>query len=189
MLADLHLREPLDGLLDLAFLRRVDVELDSRVQVLDVLADHHEVDVTARRGHAGVGLRRAEVGVEVELLPERHVHRAKAGPELRRERALERDTVAPHGLERIFRERRAVLCHRWHADVVDIPLDLHAGRFDGAAGRLDDLRARAVTRDQRDGVGQDALPNAQRETEIVQAGGRSRRARIATTVPRVGERR
>src|SRR6266704_1130816 len=165
MLADLRLADALDHRLHLALLRRVDVELDARVQILDVLADHHEVDVAARRGHAGVGLRGTEVRIKVELLAERHVHRAEAGPELGRERALQRDAVAPHGLERVLRKGRAVLRHRGHADVVDVPLDLHAGRFDGAAGRFDDLRARAVARDQRDGVRQDALPKTSARTK------------------------
>src|SRR5438477_7943881 len=160
MLADLRFADPLDDRLDLPLLGRVDVELDARVEVLDILADHDEVDVSARSGYAGIGLRGPQVGVQVELLAERHVHRAKAGAELGRERALERDAVAPHRLESLFRKRRAALGHRGHADIVNVPCDLHTGRFDGTACRLDDLRARAVTRDQRDGVRQDALPLA-----------------------------
>ena len=167
MLADLGLADALDHRLHLALLRRVDVELDARVEILDVLADHHEVDVAARRGHAGVGLRGPEIRVEVELLAQRDVHRAEAGPELRRERALQRDAVAAHGLERILGEGRAVLRHRGHADVVDIPLDLHAGRFDGTACGLDDFRARAVARDERDGVRQHRLPKTSARPEIV----------------------
>jgi hypothetical protein len=46
---------------------------------------------------------------------------------------------------------------------MDVPIDLGACRFDCTAGGFDDLRARAVTRDQRDGVTQDALPKALRE--------------------------
>src|SRR5207253_7259582 len=134
--------------------------LDPRAQVLDVLADHDKVDVTAWRGDPGVGLRRPQVRVQVELLTQRHIDRAKAGAELGRERSLEGDAVAPHRLESLFWKRRAALGHRGHADIVNVPLDLHAGRLDRAARCLDDLRARAVTRDQRDGVRQDALPFA-----------------------------
>src|SRR6266702_6540504 len=165
MLADLRLADALDHRLHLALLRRVDVELDARVQILDVLADHHEVDVAARRGHAGVGLRGTEVRIKVELLAERHVHRAEAGPELGRERALQRDTIAPHGLERVLRKGRAVLRHRGHADVVDVPLDLHAGRLDRTAGRFDDLRARAIARTERARMGQNALPKTSARTK------------------------
>src|SRR5437879_3709916 len=160
MLTDARLADSLDDRLHLALLRRVDVELDARVEVLDVLAHHDEVDVAARRGHARVRLRRPEVRVQVELLAQRDIHRAKACAEFGREGALERDAVASHRLERFLGERRAVLCHRGHADLLHVPLDLHAGRLDRTAGRLDDLRARAVTRDQRDGVCQDALPLA-----------------------------
>src|SRR2546426_1801113 len=154
MLADLRLREALDGLLDLAFLRRVDVELDPRVEVLDVFADDDKVDVPARRGHTGVCLRRPEIRVEVELLAQRDVHRAEAGAKLGRERTLERDAVATYRLEGILGERRAVLGHRGHADLMDVPLDLDPGGFDRPARSLDDLRARAVARNERDGVRQ-----------------------------------
>src|SRR2546430_12498191 len=105
MLADLRLREPLDGLLDLALLGRVDVELDPGVEVLDVLAHHDQVDVPARRGHAGVRLRRPEIRVKVKLLAQRDVHGAKAGAELGRERALQRYAVATYRLEGVLGER------------------------------------------------------------------------------------
>src|SRR5438034_9637528 len=175
MLADLGFADPLDHRLDLALLGRIDVELDPRVQVLDVLADHDKVDVTAWRGDPGVGLRRPQVRVQVELLTERHIDRAKAGAELGRERTLERDAVAPHRLESLFWKRRAALGPRGHADIVNVPLDLHAGGFDRTTCGLDDLRARPVTRDERDGVRQDRLPKTSARIEIVQAGAGSRR--------------
>ena len=68
-----------------------------------------------------------------------------------------------------------MLCHRGHADIVNVPLDLHAGRFDRTTCGLDDLRARAVARDERDGVRQDRLPKTSARIEIVQAGAGSRR--------------
>src|SRR6266513_176415 len=160
MLADLGLADPLDNRLDLPLLGRIDVELDPRVEVLDVLAHHDQVDVAARRGHAGVGLRRPEVRIQVELLAERNVDRTKAGAELGRERSLERDAVAPNRIEGLFWERRAALGHRRHADLVDVPLDLPAGRLDRTACGSDDFRARAVARDERDGVRQNRLPKS-----------------------------
>src|SRR5512143_2529103 len=52
-------------------LGRVQVELDPRIEILDVLAHDDEVDVAHRRVDALVGLRRPEVRVEVELLARR----------------------------------------------------------------------------------------------------------------------
>src|SRR3982751_2100341 len=117
MVADLRLREALDELLDLLLLGRVDIEFDARVEVFDVLADDDEVDVATRCRYPGIGLGRPEIRVEVKLLSQRDIHGAKAGAELGRERSLERYTVAPHGVERVLRERRAVILHRGHADV------------------------------------------------------------------------
>ena len=154
MVADLRLREALDELLDLLLLGRVHVELDPGVEVLNVLAHDHEVDIAAGRRYPGIGLRGAEVCVEVELLAQGDVHRAKPCAELGRERTLERDAIAADRVECVFWKGRAVLLHCGHADLVDIPADLHAGRFDRTTCGFDDLRARAVARNQRDGVGQ-----------------------------------
>src|SRR5207237_5624714 len=74
--------------------------------------------------------------------------------ELGRQRALEHDAIAPHRFERLLGERRALLCHRRNADLLDVPFDLDPSRFDGSPRGLDDLRARAVTREQRDAVSQ-----------------------------------
>src|SRR6185503_10977770 len=113
-----------------------------------------------RRLHALVRPGGSEVRVEVELLAQRDVHRAHPGAELGRERALKPDLVPAHGVERRLRERVAELLERGQADVVDVPLDPYAGRFDGAARRLDDLGARAVTRDEGDAVWQLTFPCA-----------------------------
>ena len=69
--------------------------LDARVEVLGVLADDDDVDVLVPRADARVRLARAQAGVELELVAKRHVDRAEAGADRRRDRALERDAVAP----------------------------------------------------------------------------------------------
>ena len=48
---------------------RIDVVLDTGIQVFGVLAHDHEVDAREPRRHTGEGLDRPDVGVEVELLP------------------------------------------------------------------------------------------------------------------------
>ena len=70
--------------------------LDAGVDVLGVLAEDHHVHVLGRldrRGHAREVAHRADAGVEVELLPERHVERAEAAADRRGERALDGDQV------------------------------------------------------------------------------------------------
>src|SRR5437667_10981716 len=158
MVADLRVREPLDQCLHLALLGAVDVELDSGVEVLDVLPHDHEVHVAARRRDAAVGLRRTQVGIEVELLAKGDVHRPEPGAKLGGERSFERDAVATDRLDRVLGKGCAELRDRGRADVVHVPFDLDPCRFDRMACRLDDLRARAVTRDPRYAVGQCVLP-------------------------------
>ena len=69
--------------------------LDAGVEVLGVLADDDEVDVVVAGAHALVGLAGPQARVEAELVAQRHVDRAEAGADRRRDRALERDLVAP----------------------------------------------------------------------------------------------
>ena len=86
--ADLRVRFLFDDGADPGELGRIEVELDAGVQVFDVLADDDEIDVAHRGLDPGIRLRGAQVGVEVELLAQRDVHRPHSGPELRRERTL-----------------------------------------------------------------------------------------------------
>ena len=90
------------------------LELDARVEVLGVLADDHEVDAVVARADARVGLAGPQAGVEPELVAQRDVHRAEAGADRRRDRALERDLVRADGRERVVGQRRAGLLH--HVD-------------------------------------------------------------------------
>src|SRR5438477_1375541 len=150
--ADLHLRRLLDDGADLRELGRADVEFDARVEVLDVLAHDDEIDVPHRRLHAGIGLGRPQVGVEVEFLAKGDVHRAHAGAELGRKRAFEPDLVTADRVEGRLRERIAELLERGQTDIVDVPVDLNTGRFDGPSRGLDDLRPGAVAGNEGDAV-------------------------------------
>src|SRR5581483_784104 len=152
VLADLRVAFLLDDRAHARELGSPDVELDPGVEVLDVLADDHEVDVAHRRLDALVRLRRPEVRVQVELLAECDVHGAHARSELRRERSLETDLVPPQRVERGLRERVAEPLQRGDPDVVDVPFDLDTGCLDGTARRLDDLGARAITGDEGDAM-------------------------------------
>ena len=56
---------------------------------------------------AGVRLARPQAREQAELVPERDVHRAEAGADRRRDRALERDPVLADRVERLRRQRVA----------------------------------------------------------------------------------
>src|SRR6185436_2849292 len=119
-------------------------------------------------------LRGAKIRVKVELPAQRDVHRPHPCAELRRERALESDLVPPDRVERALGERIAELLERGQADVVNVPLDRHTGRFDRAAGGVDDLWTRAVSWDEGDAMSQSVLPFASGSFGIVRSGTRHR---------------
>ena len=127
--------------------------LDAGVEVLGVLADDDQVDVLEARAHAGVALARAHLRVHVELLAERDVHRAEAAADRRRDRALQRDARLADRVEHLGRQRvAAVAVHHVGARLADVPVELDAGRLEGAPRRLGQLRAGAVTGDEDDSV-------------------------------------
>ena len=132
---------------------RADHVLDARVQVLGVLADDHEVDVVVARLEALDRAGRAQVRVQAEHLAQRDVDAAEAGADRRRDRALERDLVAPDRLQDVLRERRPVLGHDALAGVLDLPLEGDARGVEDTAGRLRQLRTDAVAGDQGDSMG------------------------------------
>ena len=101
--AQLVLQE-LDQLLRLVALG---LELDAGVDVFRVLAEDDHVGLLGRlhrRRHAGEVLDRAQADVEVEFLAQRDVERADAAADRRRQRALDRDHVVAHRLERLRRQ-------------------------------------------------------------------------------------
>ena len=131
----------LNPLGELLRLRRADLVLDPRVEILGRLADDHDVDVLVPRADAGVALARAHLGVEVEALSQRDVDRAEAAAHRRRDRPLQRDSVLLDRLEDVLGKRvAAVLIHDVAARVLDVPVELDPGRLEHAAGRLGQLR-------------------------------------------------
>ena len=100
--------------------------LEAAVEVLGVLADHHEVDVVVAALDPRQGLDRAQVRVEVELLAQLDVDRAMAAGDRRLGRPLEGDLVAPHRVEDSRRQRRAVLADGAEARRLGLPLEVDA---------------------------------------------------------------
>ena len=126
--------------------------LDSGVQILRVLADDHEIDVVVTRADARVRLARAEAGVETELVSQRDVDRAEPGADRGGDRAFQRDAVRLDGSERLLRQRCPRRLHHVDACLTHVPVELDAGRLQNAAGRLGQLGAGAVARNQSHAV-------------------------------------
>ena len=124
--------------------------LDPGVEVLGVLADDDQVDVVEAGAHALVRLARPHLRVHVELLAQADVDGAEAAADRGRDRPLQRGAVLADRVERVARRQRvaAVLLHHVGAGVLDVPVELDAGRLEDAAGRLGQLGARAVAGDQ-----------------------------------------
>src|SRR6185436_16452307 len=97
--------------------------------------------------------RGTEVGVQVQGLAEAHVDAPEARADGRRDRALERDLVAPDGLQDTLREWRALARDGRLAGLLDLPFEGDAGRVEDASRRLRQLRPDAVAGDERDSVG------------------------------------
>ena len=85
--------------------RRLHV-LDAGVEILDVLADHDQVDAAAGvgRGDAGELTRGADVGVRLEQLAQGDVGALLAEPDRRLQRALEHDPRAADRVDRVLRD-------------------------------------------------------------------------------------
>src|SRR5262249_53429619 len=98
--------DPADQLLGL---RAALLVLDAGVEALGVLADDDEIDVLEARAHAGIALARPHLGVHVELLAERDIHRAEAAADGGRDRALERDAGLADRVEHVGRQRIAAV--------------------------------------------------------------------------------
>ena len=128
---------------------RRDLMLDSRVQVLRILAHHDQIDLVERRMHSGEVHRRPHVGVEVEGAPQMHVDRAPAFRHPRLERPLERDPRAFERFDQRVGHRRAEAPKRIHPRDLPIPFDTDAGRLDHRQRRAHHFRPDAVARNQR----------------------------------------
>src|SRR4029077_4977272 len=89
-------------------------------------------------------LDRTDQRVEVELLSQGDVHAPETATDGRRDRAFERDLVLADRLEDMRRQRRPELLDRAVARLLDVPVELHAVRFEDAYRRVADLRPDAV---------------------------------------------
>ena len=131
-----------------AFAGAAALELDAGVEVLGVLADDDEIGLRKARAHALERLARPDARVEVELLAQQHVDRAKARADGRRRRALDADAGPSQRRERGVRERVAVLAVLVDPRLVAVPVEGDAGGLEHAPRGLGQLRARAVAGDE-----------------------------------------
>ena len=128
------------------------LELDPRVQVLGVLPDDHDVYVLVPGSRAPVPLARPEAGVQVELLSKRHVHAPKAASHRGGDGALDGHSVPPDRLQDGVGKGRAVPFQDVGAGLLDVPVEPHPGGLEDPAGGLRELRADAISRDERHAV-------------------------------------
>jgi hypothetical protein len=77
--------------------------LDAAVEPFGVLADHDEIHVVVARPDARQRADRADRGVEVKILAQADVDRAKATPDRGGQRALEREADLRQRVERVLR--------------------------------------------------------------------------------------
>ena len=130
-----------------------DLILDPSVEILGRLPDDDDVDVLVARANPWVALARAHLGVEVEAFSQRDVDRAKAAADGSRDRPLERDPVLLDRLQNVIGKRvPAVLVHHVAARVLEVPIEVDAGRLEHAARRLGELGPGAVAGDEGDPV-------------------------------------
>ena len=141
--------------------------LDAGVEVLGVLAHDHQVDALVAAPHPLDGARRAQAGVEVELLAQGDVDAAKAGADRGGDGPLDGDLVAPHRLQDGLGERRAVLLHDVEPGLPALPLDRHTGGFDDRDQGVGELGPGAVAGDQGHAVGHGAPSLAMNAPEPV----------------------
>src|SRR5258708_7784424 len=128
------------------------LELDAGVDVLGVLAHDHEVEVVAQVARALVSLDRAHERIQVELLAQGHVDASEPGTDWRRDRSFDRDFVLANGGKHRLRERGAEFLDGGLARLVHIPIELDAGGFEHAHGRVADFRPDPVTRNEGYGM-------------------------------------
>ena len=138
--------DPADQLLGVL---RALLVLDPGIEVLRVLAHDHEVDVLEARADAGIALARPDLGVHVQALAQADVDRAEPAADGRGDRALEGDACFADRLEHRTGKRIAVvLSHHVGTGVLDVPVELDAGRLEHPARRLGELWTGAVAGDE-----------------------------------------
>ena len=92
---------------------------------------------------------RPHVGVEIELLPQRDIHRPITAADWSREGTLETEPGPANGIECRIGKRSAGIVDSRHAAELLVPIERHAERIQRLQRRLRDLGPDAVTPDQR----------------------------------------
>lgn len=108
-----------------------------------VLPDRHQVHVVVSRLVPGDTEARPDVGVQLELLPQRQVERPMPFPDRRRHGPLESDAVLEHAVEVLARHHRVGPRVDCLADVLLVPGDGDARGLEDGADGVGDLRADA----------------------------------------------
>ena len=98
-------------------------------------------------------MRRAHVGVQVEVAAQGHVDRTEATTDRRGQRALQGHLVAGDRIERGLRQQFTVLLHRGQPGLGVFVLQAGAEPVEHVQGRVHDLRADAIAADDRDLLG------------------------------------
>jgi hypothetical protein len=124
----------------------------SRVEILRVLADDHQIDVREARLHAGKVLDRPEVRVQIQRLAQADVDAREALRDRRRDRAFESDLVAADRIEQRARQRLAVALERGDPRVVPLPVDVDSRGFEDPDDGRGHFGADSIAGDQRDCV-------------------------------------
>ena len=142
------------------------------VQSFRILPDQHEVNVfEATALHDRIG--GPDIRIKIECLPQRHVDRAKPLANGCFERALERDTCAPNGVERFIRNRIAVLRHAGLPGVLRLPRNLGACRLEDANRGTTDRRTDAVAGNQGDWSGHVGAFGSRSRDEVGEVGNKT----------------
>src|SRR5256886_12062540 len=121
--------------------------IEADVHPLGVLADDDEIDVgVATTGHDR--LDRADVGIQLELLAQRHVYGPITVADGRGQRALQRQARAPNRVHRGVGEGGPRLLHRAHPAVLLVPVERDPEGVEHLQGHLGDLGPDAITGDE-----------------------------------------
>src|SRR5215212_2621374 len=118
---------------------------DASVQIFSVLAEGDDVYVLEGQIYARQAPGGADVGVEIQLCPKRHVHRTEAFPHWRRQRALDGYLVAPDRLQNVLRQGGALLVYNLLASLDLFPLDACVESIDDLTSRPGYLRSGTIT--------------------------------------------
>ena len=142
------LRDDLQALDD----ARYDFVLEARVEILGVLADDDHVHALEPGRHSRNVPDRTKVRVEVERLPQSDIHAGEPFADRRRDRTLERDLVAPDGVEHFARQRAARFLDGSYSGQLRVPVDGGARCSKDPLNGVGDFGPDAVAGNERDGV-------------------------------------